>query len=124
MTDMKYVRLFAGPDGETHFEDVAVELHPRPSAPPVPPQEASDSQSVERALFVSFPPGWRSEHSAPRRQFLIFLAGFGAIQTTDGEIRHFHAGDVLLAEDTTGKGHTSWIDGDETALATILPLRD
>jgi hypothetical protein len=27
MTDMKYVRLFAGPDGETHFEDEATECH-------------------------------------------------------------------------------------------------
>jgi hypothetical protein len=26
MTDMKYVRLFAEPDGESHFEDVKVEL--------------------------------------------------------------------------------------------------
>jgi hypothetical protein len=124
MTDMKYVRLFAGPDGETHFEDVAVEFHPRPSAPPVPPAGASDSQSVGRALFYSFPPGWRTEHSAPQRQFLILLEGSAAIQTTDGAIRHFHTGDVLLAEDTTCKGHTTWNDGDETVLATVLPLRD
>jgi hypothetical protein len=73
MTDMKYVRLFAGPDGETHFEDVAVEFHSRPATPPVPPSAISDPQSVDRLAFVSFPPGWRSEHHhAPRRQFLVF----------------------------------------------------
>jgi hypothetical protein len=27
MTDMKYVRLFARPNGETNLEDVAVEFH-------------------------------------------------------------------------------------------------
>jgi hypothetical protein len=30
MTEMKYVRLFAGADGESHFEDVPVEFISEP----------------------------------------------------------------------------------------------
>ena len=30
MSDMKYVRLFAGPDGESNFEDVAVKFSSEP----------------------------------------------------------------------------------------------
>jgi hypothetical protein len=103
MTDLKYVRLFAGPDGETHFEDVAVEFHSGPSTSPVLPSALSDLVPAEGFRFLSLPPGWRSEHHAPRRQFLVTLAGSPAIQTSDGEIRYFHARDILLAEDTTGK---------------------
>jgi quercetin dioxygenase-like cupin family protein len=122
---MKYVRVFAGPNGETHFEDVVVEFHSRPSAPPVPPSAISDLQSADRLAFVSFPPGWRSEHHhAPRRQFLVFQAGSAKLQTSDGEIRYFQAGDVLLAEDTTGNGHSSWNNGEDTVSAVQIPLRD
>jgi hypothetical protein len=124
MTDTKYVRLFAGRDGETHFEDVVVELHSSAPAPPVLPAALSDSMPAERLHFLSVPPGWRSEHHAPRRHFLVSLSGSVAIRTSDGEIRYFRAGDVLLAEDTTGNGHTSWNDGGDAALAAVIALRD
>jgi hypothetical protein len=124
MNDMKYVRLFAGPDGETHFEDVAVEFHSRPSTPLVLPTALSELVPADGFRFMSQPPGWRVEHHAPRRQFLVLLAGSAAIQTSDGEIRYFHASDVLLAEDTTGKGHTSWNDGDDALFSVVVPLRD
>jgi hypothetical protein len=122
MSDMKYVRLFAGPDGETHFEDVAFELHSSPSSLPMPPFELSEPLPAERFSILSFPPGWRSEHHAPRRQLLILQTGSAGFRTSDGETRYFHAGDVFLAEDTTGKGHTSWNDSDDTLLAVVIHL--
>jgi len=44
-------------------------------------------------------------HHAPQRQFIIMLDGEIEIETSRGEKRRFRAGDILLAEDTTGKGH-------------------
>jgi hypothetical protein len=38
---MNYVRLFAGADGESHFEDVAVELAPLLSTPKAFPKSTS-----------------------------------------------------------------------------------
>ena len=46
-------------------------------------------------------------HNAPERQFIIFLDGEIEIETSLGHLRRFHAGDILLAEDTTGMGHRS-----------------
>ncbi len=44
-------------------------------------------------------------HTAPQRQYVMFLAGETEIEVSDGEKRIFKTGDVFLVEDTTGKGH-------------------
>jgi hypothetical protein len=41
-----------------------------------------------------------------------------------GEIRYFRPGDVLLVEDTTGKGHSAWTEGDNAFLAAAIQLPD
>ena len=121
---ISYVRLYAGPDGESHFEDVTVGFTLR-TVPPVPPLGVSDWQPAERIFFYNFAPGWYGEpHVAPRRQFVIVLKGATALQASDGEIRHQQVGDVLLAEDTTGKGHATWNEGDDTTLTAVIALPD
>jgi hypothetical protein len=44
-------------------------------------------------------------HNAPQRQYIILLDGEIEIETSLGEIRRFKAGEILLVEDTEGKGH-------------------
>jgi hypothetical protein len=44
-------------------------------------------------------------HNAPRKQNLILIDDGIEIETTLGEKRQFKTGDVLLLEDTEGKGH-------------------
>ena len=46
-------------------------------------------------------------HPAPRRQFIVLLDGEIEIEVSSGEPRKriFHGGDVLLMEDTAGRGH-------------------
>jgi hypothetical protein len=39
-------------------------------------------------------------------------------------VRRLGAGDILLMEDTTGKGHATRIIGDEDALAAVVQLAD
>ena len=46
-------------------------------------------------------------HDAPVRQFVITLSGTLDFQTRKGEHFTIRPGDILLAEDTTGSGH-SW----------------
>jgi quercetin dioxygenase-like cupin family protein len=46
-------------------------------------------------------------HDAPARQFVITLSGTLDFQTRTGEHFMLHPGDILLAEDTAGTGH-SW----------------
>jgi len=46
-------------------------------------------------------------HPAPRRQYIINLDAGVKITTSDGESRVIGVGEVILVEDTTGKGHLS-----------------
>jgi hypothetical protein len=46
-------------------------------------------------------------HPAPRRQYIINLDAGVQITASDGESRRIGAGEVLLVEDTFGKGHLS-----------------
>ncbi len=46
-------------------------------------------------------------HNPPQRLLVIWLTGEVEFETSDGDIRRLPAGSVVLAEDTTGKGHIS-----------------
>jgi hypothetical protein len=122
---MQYVRLEAGSDGESHFEQAAVGLASTVDALAIPAFSASDWHAADRIRFLSFPPDWRGEaHLTPRRQFLVWLSGSTGIQASDGEVRHFNVGDVLLAEDTSGKGHSSWNAGQDALLVAAIQVPD
>jgi len=110
---MQYVRLFAGPDGESHFEDVQIELSPVAQyARGVPEVNLSAPHSSTALTFLSGPPGWIGDwHPAPRRQFMVKLRGTTEFIAGDGERRELGPGDVLLIDDTVGRGHCSRILG-------------
>jgi hypothetical protein len=46
-------------------------------------------------------------HPAPRRQYIINLDAGVKITASDGESRVIGVGEVILVEDTAGKGHLS-----------------
>jgi hypothetical protein len=46
-------------------------------------------------------------HNPPQRLLVLWLTGEVEFQTSDGNVRRLAAGSVVLAEDTTGKGHIS-----------------
>jgi hypothetical protein len=122
---MRYVRLYAGPDGESHFEDVDVALEAVDFAPPAPPLHISDFVPATRVGFLTAPSDWQGDwHPTPRRQFFVYLGGGAGVEASDGEVRHFRTGDVLLVEDTTGKGHRSWSETDEAPLNLVVQVPD
>jgi len=94
-------RVYADSHGESHFADFTLDLADagqigRLSAP-IP------ARSV---IFRTNDPGYDYDwHTAPRRQFIVLLDCAIEIETSDGERRTFRAGDVLLVEDTAGRGH-------------------
>jgi quercetin dioxygenase-like cupin family protein len=122
---VKYSRYFADERGESHIEDVEVELSPREFAPPAPPLHLSPMTAATGVAFVRFPAGWEGDwHPTPRRQYFIFLAGELEAETSDGERRRYSPGSVALLEDTTGMGHRSRVVGDGDVLATVVQLAD
>jgi hypothetical protein len=105
---MKYVRVFSGPDGESHFEDVSVELAPVAEyAKGVPVLHVSALGPSKAVSLISTPPSWIGDHCVAQRKFMVKLAGETEVITSDGERRQLGPGVVALAEDTTGKGHYS-----------------
>ena len=114
-----YVRLYAGEDGESHFGDVTVAATREDDvavAAPIPL-----GAMIMRAVLA---PGTDAlPHNAPRRQFIVHLEGTVEVEASDGERRRFEPGDVVLVEDTSGRGHvTRWVgDGERRVLFLALP---
>lgn len=100
---IRCVRIWTGPDGNSVFEEGSIAL---------PHGERGDALStVLGAASISFREtrsgGAFAPHDAPARQLVVTLAGTLAFRTATGATFIIRPGDVLLAEDTTGSGH-SW----------------
>ncbi len=105
---MKHIRIYADQDGESHFEEIETEFQMDRYAPPAPEFGISKPTDAARYVMVRFPPNWDSElHPTPRRQLFIMLSGNFQGGTSDGKVMDLEPGDVVLMEDTTGKGHTA-----------------
>ena len=61
---------------------------------------------------------------APRRQYLITLSGKTEIGLGDGTVHKLGPGDVNLAEDLTGRGHTTRVVGDVPRVVATIHLDD
>lgn len=120
---MKYLRIFAGEDGESHFEEMKTEYAPVVYAPPAPAFGVSEPVAAARYVRVRFPAGWDSDlHPAPRRQLFVMLSGWFEGKTSGGAAMVFQPGDTVLMEDTTGRGHSAKVIGDEEVLALMVHL--
>src|SRR5215218_6509857 len=100
---MRIHNLYVDASGETHFRDVDVKWV----------EESRSGRLSQRfpatgIIFRQVPPTYDLDwHPAPRRQYVINLDVGVEITASDGETRVIGAGEVLLVEDTTGKGHLS-----------------
>jgi quercetin dioxygenase-like cupin family protein len=122
---MNYVRVYADQNGDSHFEDVEVALSPTDFAPPAPPIDVSPPMQATAVAFLGFHPGYEGPaHPAPRRQFVFVLTGEAEVDVSDGEMRRVAPGSVVLLEDTWGKGHTTRVVGNGSALAAVVQLSD
>ena len=122
-TSVSYVRIYADAHGESHFEDVNVELSLIEVAPGISPLFASSFSEASRYAFLSAQPGWREDwHTAPQRQFLVYLAGVTEFRVSDGEVRRLGPGTIVLAEDTVGRGHISEVVGETAVKAVVIQL--
>ena len=118
---MKYTRIFADGEGETHLEDVEIKLELDQYAPPAPPFMVSELRPATHYGFSQFPSGWVGEwHPAPRKQFYLVLAGEVECMVSDGERRVFGPGSIVLLEDTTGKGHVTEVVGSKDVVTAMI----
>ena len=120
---LQYVRIYSDSTGETHFEDLEINLEELNFAPPAPPIYTSDLITTTRYGFLSVLPGWESEwHPTPKRQFIIYLSGIIEAEVSDGETRQFGPGSITLVEDTGGEGHKSKALGNDKIVLAVIQL--
>ncbi|MDG2308590.1 MAG: hypothetical protein P8R42_28760 [Candidatus Binatia bacterium] len=116
---MNVTRIYTGEDGESHFDDVEIDLIDRGTIGAISKPLAAKSVMF-RQTERDYDYQW---HNAPQRQFVIMLSGGGVeIEVGNGTKRRLYAGDVLLAEDTTGRGHISRAIDDEPRVSIFVPL--
>ena len=102
MTKMHVTRIFTGEDNQSHFEDTEVELGPNRVG------SISKLFAATGLIFRETAADYDYDfHNAPRRQYVVNLDGAVEITVGSGEKRVLEAGEVFLAEDTTGQGHIS-----------------
>ena len=120
---MKYTKIFADECGETHFKDVEIKLESVDFAPPAPPLLLSLFNPAKQYAFFVAPSGWFGDwHPTPQRQIFFCLSGEVEAQVSDGEVRRFGAGSIVLLEDTTGKGHVSRVVSSEDSIVAVVQL--
>ena len=118
---MRIIRVYHGDDGETHFEDVALETH-RVEGPGFSRTRAF---AADEANFAVQPPGFFADwHPAPSRRLFTMVAGSAEVGVSDGETRVIRTGDVILFEDVTGPGHTMRVLGNEPRVALHVRLTE
>jgi hypothetical protein len=94
-------RVYSDTDGESHFEDMFIPLTDTGEI-----GSLSEASPVKGIIFREVVPSYDYNfHNAPQRQYIVLLDGGVQIETSLGEIRIFKPGEILLVEDTTGKGH-------------------
>lgn len=97
----KITKVYSDEVGESHFEDLEIILKDEGEI-----GFLSDKIPVNEVVFRQVKPTYDYDfHNAPQRQYIILLDGEIEIETSLGEIRRFKGGDILLMEDTEGKGH-------------------
>ena len=70
------------------------------------PRPLSETFKCESVFFRDTPQGnVESYHNSPRRQIIVVTSGILEIETSDGTRHTLQPGDLVFAEDFTGKGH-------------------
>ena len=116
---MQVVRIYTGDDGESHFEEIDL------SYEKIAESERTAVENAENIHFRRYQPGGFIDwHTAPRRQYVITLEGQVEVGLGDGTKRVFGVGDVLLADDLTGRGHTTAVYGGKVRVSVAIPLSE
>ncbi len=110
--------LYADAQGESHWRDIAIDW-----AQEGPEGKTSVRQDVKGIIFRQTQAEHdRPWHPAPRRQYIINLDAGVQLTASDGEARIIGAGEVILVEDTIGKGHLSKSVNNQMRHSIFIPI--
>jgi uncharacterized cupin superfamily protein len=115
---MRIHNIYVDDAGETHWRDVEVEWVEERNGSKLS-KRLPATGIIFRETSGDYDLSW---HPAPRRQYIINLDGGVQITASDGEARVIAAGEVVLVEDTTGKGHLSKSVGGQMRRSIFVPI--
>lgn len=115
---MRIHNLYEDENGQSHWRDIEVEW-----ATTSPGGKLSAPIPVSAIIFRETQPDYDLDwHPAPRRQYIINLVGGVKLTASDGEARVIGAGEVILVEDISGKGHLSQNVTQELRYSIFVPI--
>ena len=120
---LTYAVVYSDSVGVSHFADRRIDFGLIDYAPPAPPISVSQPMPSENIVYLSSPAGWYGDwHPAPRRQMIFCLSGEIEAEVSDGEVRRFGPGAVILLEDTSGQGHITRVVGEDRVYLAAVPI--
>jgi hypothetical protein len=117
-------RVYSDPSGQSKIAEMPLEMKPFVDTEGAHGQGTA-LQKATGIVFRVSPPGYVLDwHCAPRRQYSISLSGNAEIEVGDGTVVRLGPGDVVLAEDLTGRGHITRVVGDTPRFYALVPLTE
>lgn len=121
MTTMSYTRIVSTDDGGSAFDDAELRLGEQQVMDGVPAMHVGALGPACGVAFLRFTAFDSAPHPATEPQWVIMLRGAIEVQVSDGTVRRFAPGELVLATDTTGRGHVTITVGDAPFEALIVP---
>ena len=115
---MAIIRIYAGSDEQTHFEDIELRFQAQADQSEIAELVPGSGILVRRFEAARENP-W---HHAPGRYAVFTLSGAVDIEIGDGSVRRLGPGDILIAEDLTGQGHATREVGPQRRVSIFVPL--
>jgi uncharacterized cupin superfamily protein len=107
-------RLYTGPDGQSHIYQSPIALRGSPVAQTAPIK-------MRDAYIVRAAPGtFEPLHNADEKRYVVVISGEAEVTTTSGQKARVVPGQIYLAEDLTGKGHTFRVVGNDDWTALFV----
>jgi quercetin dioxygenase-like cupin family protein len=120
-TPLTVTRLYSGTDGLSHFERIRVKFVSVPGEPTAVAE--SEPVITSKSYFVRCAPGFFSDwHNADARRYVITISGRAEVEVAGAEKFMAQPGEIVLAEDLTGKGHTFRVLGDNDWVAVFVDM--
>jgi hypothetical protein len=131
---LSFTHLWADANGVSHFRDEKLSFEAATPENPTagttsrtnPDPEALVALPLRGATGATFLYLKRAAvedwHRAPRRMYLIAVQGMSEVTASDGEVRRFGLGSIVLMDDLTGKGHITRAVGNVDHIALTIPV--
>jgi hypothetical protein len=108
----RYTRIVSTDDGGSAFEDAELQLTELQAAEGTTAMLVGALGAAHGVAFVRFADFPSQSHPASEPQWVVMLRGVIEVQVSDGTARRFGPGDLVLAADTTGRGHVTQTVGE------------